>query len=127
METLLQRLDQKHVALARISHHASTASAESSVLTALRSVGLLNVLHEYACEGLGRDALSGRPFRRLVTRRTEKCGLDCHPSQSINPRHQLGLMEFLNLEELAADKVYEFMFVAAPLRLVNGIGSPINP
>ena len=37
------------------------------------------------------------------------------------------LMEFLNLEELAADKVYEFMFVAAPLRLVNGIGSPINP
>jgi kynurenine formamidase len=37
------------------------------------------------------------------------------------------LMEFLHLEELAADKVYEFMFVAAPLRLINGIGSPINP
>ena len=37
------------------------------------------------------------------------------------------LMEFLYLEELAADKVYEFMFVAAPLRLINGIGSPINP
>ena len=37
------------------------------------------------------------------------------------------LMEFLHLEELAADRVYEFMFVAAPLRLINGIGSPINP
>lgn len=37
------------------------------------------------------------------------------------------MIEFLNLEELAADRVYEFMFVAAPLRLVNGIGSPINP
>ncbi len=37
------------------------------------------------------------------------------------------LMEFLHLEELAADKVYEFMFVAAPMRLINGIGSPINP
>ena len=37
------------------------------------------------------------------------------------------LMEFMHLEELAADKVYEFMFVAAPMRLINGIGSPINP
>jgi hypothetical protein len=23
--------------------------------------------------------------------------------------------------------VYEFLFVAAPLRLINGIGSPLNP
>lgn len=37
------------------------------------------------------------------------------------------LMEFMYLEEIAADKVYEFMFVAAPMRLINGIGSPINP
>jgi kynurenine formamidase len=37
------------------------------------------------------------------------------------------LLEFVQLDELAADKVYEFLFVAAPLRLVNGIGSPINP
>ena len=37
------------------------------------------------------------------------------------------LLEFLFLEELAADKVYEFMFVATPLKLINGIGSPINP
>ena len=33
---------------------------------ALRSVGLLDVLHEYTCGSLGRDALSGRNFRRLV-------------------------------------------------------------
>ena len=32
----------------------------------LRSVGLLDVLHEYACGGLGRDALRGRRFRRLT-------------------------------------------------------------
>ena len=61
--------------LACVSHHHSTASAESSVLTALRSVGLLDVLHEYACGGLGRDALSGRPFRRFVTSGDEKCRL----------------------------------------------------
>ena len=37
------------------------------------------------------------------------------------------LIEFLNLEELAKDKVYEFLFVAAPLRISGGVGSPINP
>ena len=52
--------------LACISHHSTTASAESSALTALCFFGLLDVLHEYACGGLSRDALSGRPFRRLT-------------------------------------------------------------
>jgi len=37
------------------------------------------------------------------------------------------LVEFLNLEELAKDNVYEFLFIAAPLRITGGIGSPINP
>ena len=33
---------------------------------ALRSVGLLDVLHKYACGGLGRNALSSQPFRSLT-------------------------------------------------------------
>jgi kynurenine formamidase len=37
------------------------------------------------------------------------------------------LIEFLNLEELAADRVHEFLFVLAPLRILRGIGSPVNP
>ncbi len=37
------------------------------------------------------------------------------------------LLEDMNLEELSADKVYEFMLIIAPLRLVGGAGSPINP
>ena len=37
------------------------------------------------------------------------------------------LIEFINLEELAANQAYEFLFVAAPLRIVGGVGSPINP
>ncbi|HEY7034301.1 MAG TPA: cyclase family protein [Thermomicrobiales bacterium] len=37
------------------------------------------------------------------------------------------LMELLDLEGIAADKVYEFLFVGAPLPLVGGIGSPLNP
>ena len=41
-------------ALARISHRWSTASPQTSVLAAFRSVGFLDVLHEYDCGGLGR-------------------------------------------------------------------------
>jgi kynurenine formamidase len=37
------------------------------------------------------------------------------------------LLELLDLEAIAADKVYEFLFVAAALPLVGGIGSPLNP
>ena len=57
--------------LARIMHKLSAASAKSPVLPALRFVGLLDVLHEYACGGLGRDA--GR------SRRTEPQALACGP------------------------------------------------
>lgn len=37
------------------------------------------------------------------------------------------LFELLNLEELAAHGALEFMFVAAPLRIKGGAGSPVNP
>ena len=37
------------------------------------------------------------------------------------------IIEVLNLEELAAAKVYEFVFVAAPLKIRGGTGSPVRP
>jgi kynurenine formamidase len=37
------------------------------------------------------------------------------------------LLESLDLEELARDKVYEFLFIGAPLRLTHASGSPWNP
>jgi kynurenine formamidase len=37
------------------------------------------------------------------------------------------LIEFLDLESLAHDEVYESLFVMAPLRLVGGLGSPVTP
>jgi len=36
-------------------------------------------------------------------------------------------MEMVNLEELARERVYEFLFVTAPLKIVGGTGSPIRP
>ena len=41
----------------------------------MRSVGLLDVLHEYVCGALGRAPYIRTPFRSLVTRPVEKCGL----------------------------------------------------
>lgn len=37
------------------------------------------------------------------------------------------IIETLQLEELARDGVAEFLFVAAPLKLVGGTGSPLRP
>jgi len=37
------------------------------------------------------------------------------------------IIEALNLEELSRDRVYEFVFVATPLKIRGGTGSPIRP
>jgi kynurenine formamidase len=37
------------------------------------------------------------------------------------------LLELLDLSELSQDTVHEFLFVASPLRIKGGVGSPLNP
>ncbi len=37
------------------------------------------------------------------------------------------IIECLNLEELAAQRIYEFVFAASPLKFRGGTGSPIRP
>lgn len=37
------------------------------------------------------------------------------------------IIEVLNLEDLAADEVYTFTFIAAPLKIRGGTGSPVRP
>ena len=43
------------------------------------------------------------------------------------PKGGVFIMEMLDLRELAASGVHEFLFVALPLRIQGGTGSPINP
>jgi len=40
--------------------------------------------------------------------------------------HGIYLVELLQLEDLAKDRVHEFMFVLAPLRLAGATASPVN-
>jgi kynurenine formamidase len=42
-------------------------------------------------------------------------------------RNGIYIMEMVNLEELARDRVYTFLFVAAPLKIVGATGSPVRP
>jgi kynurenine formamidase len=41
--------------------------------------------------------------------------------------HAIHIIECLNLEELARDGVKEFTFVALPLKIRGGTGSPVRP
>ena len=37
------------------------------------------------------------------------------------------IIEALNLEQLANDRVYEFLFVAIPMKIAGATGSPVRP
>jgi kynurenine formamidase len=41
--------------------------------------------------------------------------------------HGIPIMEWVNLEQLAADGVYEFTFVCLPLSVIGATGSMVNP
>jgi len=42
-------------------------------------------------------------------------------------QHGVPIMENMNLESVATDQVYTFLFLAIPMRIVGGTGSPIRP
>jgi kynurenine formamidase len=46
---------------------------------------------------------------------------------SLLVEHGIYIIEMLDLEGLARDHVHEFLFVAAPLKLVGATGSPLRP
>jgi kynurenine formamidase len=57
-----------------------------------------------------------------------------NPTGQVIPVHQELMMkngifniENLTFEELAADRAYEFLFVATPLRFRGATGSPLRP
>lgn len=59
--------------------------------------------------------------------RDEASGASLFAHLHLLARRGVYLMENLNLEALAADRVYEFLFVGLPLKLRNATASPIRP
>jgi kynurenine formamidase len=71
---------------------------------------------------------SGDVARHLVELGVVSTGSDTMPFEAVpGDIHMEVHYEMLDLRELAAAEVYEFLFVAAPLRLRGGTGSPLNP
>jgi len=106
---------------------------EEGVIAFQGGVGMEN----YAAPGL-----SYHVARWLHQKQTCAVGLDNWGCEVFPPElpghflrfHQIFLrdmggyvMESLVLDELAQNKVYEFLFVAAPLQVSCGVGSPLNP
>ena len=78
--------------LTRISHKVSTAEAQSTMSTALRSLRLLDVLFKYACGVFGRAPCIHGTLHLLATKPREKCGLAWLPDYADFTFHPL---EFL--------------------------------
>jgi kynurenine formamidase len=55
-------------------------------------------------------------------------GPACEPVHPILlVKHGIHILENINLEELAASRIFEFLFVCLPLKLVGATGSPVRP
>lgn len=84
--------------------------------------------------GLSHAAAQWAGDKEIVLLAADNSAVEIFPTDPPLPVHQEFirdqggyLLELLNLDELARDRIYEFMFVVAPLRLDRGLGSPINP
>jgi kynurenine formamidase len=85
--------------------------------------------------GLGMDAVNLLRERDVVAVGADNSAVEVIPFDGeflavhVALLVQLGvhLLEHLNLEQLAADRAYETLFVAAPLPVQGATGSPINP
>ena len=93
----------------------------------------------------GKPGLGGAAINWMIERDVAVLGIDTTAAEPDPPDpedgpagvavahltflHQHGgyLIETLDLEEIGRDKVYEFLFVAAPLQIANGLGSPLTP
>jgi kynurenine formamidase len=87
--------------------------------------------------GVGLGAAKWLSEQKIVLLGSDNWAIEVVPGEDKNqsyPVHQWNLvrhgiyhLENLDLEQLAADKVYEFAFIFAPLRLKGATGSPGNP
>jgi kynurenine formamidase len=86
--------------------------------------------------GIGRDTAEWIGTKGIAAVGCDNWGVEVIPVEGDipGPVHRrlirdfgVYLMELFDLDELAADRVHEFLFVAAPLRITGGVGSPLNP
>jgi len=84
--------------------------------------------------GPGVEAARWLAERKIVATGSDTMPYEAAPGSSpmephsiLIPQSGIFIFEMMDLKELAARKIYEFLFVALPLRIDGGTGSPINP
>ena len=86
--------------------------------------------------GIGVAAAEWLGERGVVGVGCDNYGVEVVPTEQGDPApvhrrlirdYGIYLLELFVLDELAADRVYEFLFMAAPLMITGGTGSPLNP
>lgn len=141
----IERLEKGHVVtgdeLAGCAEAQGTPVGEGDVV--LLRTGWMSVFGQdgqgafFAGEpGIGLDASRWLAERGVVAIGADNWGVEAVPTENGEnaPVHRLlirdvgmYLLELLVLDELADAGVHEFLFVAAPLNITGGVGSPITP
>lgn len=96
-----------------------------------------NSLYGSGGPGIGLEAAKWLIGKKVVMVGSDTWGMEVFPSENkdrpvevhqwLITRNGIYTLENLDLEALATDKVYEFAFIFAPLKLKGASGSPGNP
>jgi kynurenine formamidase len=96
-----------------------------------------NELYNSAQPGIGVEAAQWLIEKKIVMIGSDTITNEAIPSpdkRMVVPAHQMLItkngiysLENLDLEQLAADKAYEFAFIFTPLKLKGAAGAPGNP
>jgi kynurenine formamidase len=122
---------------ALLGHGVSIAPGDAVLVRTgkIREYGTDNDAYQRAQPGVGRAAAIWLYEQGMAILGTDTTGTEPLPfADSTRTTHQamlvergVHLVENLNLDELAADKVSEGMFVCLPLRITGGTGSWVRP
>jgi kynurenine formamidase len=89
--------------------------------------------HHDGCPGVDLDGAKWISGKGALMAGADTLAFEVWPSPEL-PVHThliaesgIPIMEMVNLEEIAAEKVYDFTFIMIPLNIVGGTGSPIRP
>ncbi|MEW6529824.1 MAG: cyclase family protein [Thermodesulfobacteriota bacterium] len=85
------------------------------------------------CPGLVEDGAQWLVDREAAFVGGDTVALEKTPSHNLPVhvillvRNGIHIMEAMNLESLASDRVYEFLFMVSPLKIRGGTASPVRP
>lgn len=90
------------------------------------------VSHHHGCPGLTEDGAHWLVSRGIGYAGADTLALEKTPSSLpvhgiLLVENGIHIMEVMNLDELAADRIYEFLFMASPLKIRGGTASPVRP